>query len=199
MSHTTSALTFCSALSAAAVLLPATPAFADEEDGDHGDHRGGLNLAADVEGAAAVDSPHTVSGNSLGGGTGFKARIGEELHVPLVRFTPEAGYGYTRFFATSTGGTTYDWDAHRIIGGVRVGLGEIIVPSIYGHVGYGWRQTGDPSVVNAGGVTFDGGLALDLHILPIVAFGAHAEYTYVDARPYVPQWLAFGLQVSLTL
>jgi hypothetical protein len=119
--------------------------------------------------------------------------------VPFVRITPEAGYGYTHLFAVSSGGTTFDWNAHRIIGGVRLGVGEIIVASIYGHAGYGWRETGDPTVSSAGGFTFDGGLALDLHVLPVVGFGAHAEYAYLDAQPYVPQWLAFGLHVSLTL
>jgi hypothetical protein len=199
MNHPRCGFLFCSALSSAVVLLHATAARADENEGDHHGGGGSLNLAADVEGAAVVESPHTPSGNSLGAGTGFKGRVGEQFHVPLVRFTPEVGYGYSRFFAASTSGTTYDWDAHRIIGGVRVGLGEIIVPTIYGHAGYGWRATGDPSVPNAGGATFDAGLALDLHLLPIIGFGAHAEYTYLDARPYVPQWLAFGLHMSLTL
>ncbi len=189
----------CALFCAALIVLPTRLAGASEEEENEGDHGRGaaLNLAADVDGAAVVDTPHTATGNSLGGGTGFKGRVGAQFHVPLIRFTPELGYGYTHFFATNGTGPVDDWNTHRLIGGVRLGLGEIIVPSIYGHAGYGWRHTPDPSVPDAGGVTFDAGLALDLHLLPFLGFGAHAEYAYVDARPYVPQWLAFGLQANL--
>jgi hypothetical protein len=188
---------FCAA--AAVFVLPTRLAHASVEDENEVDQGRGalLNLAADVDGAAVIETPHTLAGNSLGGGTGFKARVGAQFHVPMFRFTPELGYGYTHFFATNGVGPVDDWNTNRLFGGVRLGLGELIVPSIYGHAGYGWRHTADPSVPDASGATFDAGIALDLHLLPFFGFGAHAEYVYVDSRPYVPQWLGLGLQANL--
>jgi hypothetical protein len=180
--------------------MVAAPARAEdhEREAAHG-HPAALDIAGDVEGSAVVATPHTAAGNSLGGGTGFKVRVGAQLHAPLIRFTPEAVYGYQHLFANSDVGPAFDWNTNRVVGGVRLGLGEIIVPTIYGHVGYGWRTTGDATVADTGGVAADGGVALDLHVIPHLGFGAHAEYSVVDARPYVPQWLAFGLHADVAL
>jgi hypothetical protein len=177
----------------------ARPAMAHEE-GEH-DEGGAsaLDIAGDVEGAAVVEGPHTAANNSLGGGTGFKVRVGEQLHFPFLRVVPEIGYGYEHFFAEDSSGTAYDWNTHRLIGGLRIGLGEVIVPMIYGHVGYGWRMTGDPSVPQVGGVAADGGVAVDLHIIPHLGLGVHGEYGMIDARPYVPQWVAIGVHADLAL
>jgi hypothetical protein len=138
-------------------------------------------------------------GNSLGAGTGLKVRLGAQFHAPLLRFVPELAYGFEHFFAVDSGGTAYDWDTHRVIAGARLGLGEILVPVIYGHAGYGWRKTMDPTVPGAEGAAFDAGLALDLHLIPHVGLGVHAEYSTIDARPYVPQWLAFGVHADVVL
>jgi hypothetical protein len=182
------------------VTLVATPARADEQEraAEH-EHGAALAIAGDVEGSDVVASPHTASGNSLAAGTGFKVRIGAQYHVPLLRFTPEAVYGYQHLFANNDIGPTFAWDTNRLVAGARLGVGELVVPSIYGHVGYGWRMTGDSSVQNTGGVAADGGIALDLRVIPHVGFGAHAEYSMIDARPYVPQWLAFGLHADVVL
>ena len=182
-------------------ILIATSAGADEEEHRRHEREGGpaLDLAGDAEGAAVIETPHTASGNSLGGGTGFKVRVGAQFHVPLLRFTPEVGYGFQHFFAVDDGGTAYDWNTHRVIAGARLGLGEILVPSVYAHVGYGWRRTDDPVVSQVGGTAFDAGAALDLRLIPFLGLGAHAEYATIDARPYVPQWLAIGLHADIVL
>ncbi|HLK41143.1 MAG TPA: hypothetical protein VKU41_30540 [Polyangiaceae bacterium] len=184
----------------AAVLVAAPTASADDESSRHEEHHGGgLDIGAGAEGAAVVDTPHTTSGNSLGGGTGFKVRLGSQFHVPLVRLTPELAYGYEHFFAVDDTGTTFDWNTHRIMGGIRLGLGELIVPNLYGHLGYGWRSTADPTVPSAGGLAFDAGVALDLHLIPHLSFGPHVEYAMIDASPFVPQWLALGVHADLVL
>jgi hypothetical protein len=184
----------------AATVAASAPASADEYEERHeGGGGAALDLAGDVEGAAVVETPHTAAGNSLGGGTGFKVRVGAQFHLPLVRFVPEVGYGFQHFFAVDEAGAAYDWDTHRVFAGARLGLGEILVPTIYAHFGYGWRGTGDPSVPDAGGTAFDAGVALDLHIIPHVGLGAHAEYATIDAQPYVPQWLAVGLHADIAL
>jgi hypothetical protein len=177
----------------------AAPAHADEGDEHHGGGGAALDVAGDIEGAAVVETPHTPAGNSLGGGTGFKVRVGAQFRAPLIRFVPEVGYGYAHFFAVDDAGTAYDWNTHRVIAGARLGLGEILVPTIYAHVGYGWRGTGDPTVPQVGGTAVDAGLALDLHLIPHLGLGAHGEYATIDARPYAPQWLAIGLHADLVL
>ncbi len=193
----TAAVAVC--LGACPSVATAGPARADEEH-EH-DEGGGadLDIGGDVEGAAVVETPHTVANNSLGGGTGFKVRVGEQVHVPLIRLVPEVAYGFQHFFAVDDSGTAYDWNTHRVIAGLRLGLGESLVPTIYGHVGYGWRMTDDPTVPQVGGVAVDGGLALDLRLIPHLGLGVHGEYAMIDARPYVPQWIAIGLHADPVL
>jgi hypothetical protein len=86
----------------------------------------------------------------------------------------------------------------RVFAGGRIGLGEVIVPSVYAHGGFGWRTTPDPGVPEGSGLAFDAGLALDIHVIPHVGFGAHAEYASIgtgDGKS--PEWLAFGLHLEI--
>jgi hypothetical protein len=179
--------------------LGASPARADEGYYGRG-HRGvALDLGADLDGAAIVAPPHPVSGATLTGGSGLTLRVGAQIHRPFLRFVPEVSYGYQHFFATNDAGTSFDWNTHRFMVGARVGFGEIIVPVVYAHVGYGWRDTADPTVPPVGGTAFDAGFALDFHLIPHLGFGPHAEYAAIDSQPYTPQWLALGLHADLAL
>jgi hypothetical protein len=174
----------CVALIAA--LVATRPAFAGPEIG--------------VDGEAVVPlSAPTGDKDSLDAGAGFKVRLGYEFHIPLLRITPEVGYGFDRFFPDTGGDSSaYGWDMQRIFAGGRIGLGEIVVPSVYAHGGYGWRTTPDPAVPEGGGLAFDVGLALDLHLIPHVGLGAHAEYASIGTEGgKSPEWLAFGLHVEV--
>jgi len=159
-----------------------------------------LDLGLDLEGAVNVTPP---ANTSVEGGGGFKLRVGVEVHRPYFRVTPEGGFAYTHLFDTGspdggTGSSTSDssWDMERIFVGVRLGFGEFVVPSVYGHVGFGWRvQSGTGSSSTAGtvgGLAADGGVALDFHVLPHLTLGLHAEYVTVQTTPEVPDWVAFG-------
>jgi len=180
-----------------ALALPRI-ALADDDHGDHYDehHASHLALGFDLEGAAPINIQQ-VNGNSVQGGGGFKVRIGEQLRVPFMRFTPEIGYGYDHLWASDGDGTAYAWDLHRVFGGLRLGFGELLVPNIYGHIGYGWRDTGAPDVGQSGGLSYDVGAALDLHIIPHFGIGAHLEYAGINSQPDTPQWLALGLHADL--
>jgi hypothetical protein len=159
--------------------------------------RSAFDLGFDLEGAAPINIPQ-VNGNQVNGGGGFKIRVGEQLRFPGIRFIPELGYGYDHLFATDDSGDSYAWDLHRVFGGARLAFGHLIVPVIYGHIGYGWRATGEPEVPSVGGLAYDVGAALDLHLIPHFAFGAHFEYGSIDTQPYTPQWLAMGLHADVT-
>jgi hypothetical protein len=158
-----------------------------------------LALGFDAEGAVPTTTPRFLSGNTLSGGSGFKLRIGDQIHMPRLRVTPEGGYAFDHLFATDDTGTAYDWNMHRFFGGVRVAFGRVVVPGFYGHVGYGWRDTGDPTISQTGGFAYDVGFSLDIHIVPHFGFGAQAEYASIDTQPYAPQWIALGLHADLVL
>jgi hypothetical protein len=202
MKHPTSlsALKCASGLAGLAVFVVSGTASADgagsdgswEESGDRL-ARSSLDIAFDGEGAVPLMDRHFQSGNDLSGGGGFKIRVGDQFRFPGLRFTPEVGYGFDHLFATDNTNTAYAWDMHRLFAGARLGFGRMIVPTVYAHVGYGWRDTGDPTVAQANGLAFDLGFALDFHVIPHVGFGGHVEYASIDAQPYTPEWLALGL------
>ncbi|MGA2449594.1 MAG: hypothetical protein ABTD50_13000 [Polyangiaceae bacterium] len=155
-------------------------------------------LAVDFEGAIPVNAPQ-LGGNTLTGGGGIKLRFGEQIRLQGgVRITPELGYGYDHLFASDDAGDAYSWDFHRLFGGARLSFGRFLVPVIYGHIGYGWRVTGDPSVPQEGGLALDVGGALDLRVIPHFGIGVHIEYATIDAQDYAPQWIATGLHADLT-
>jgi hypothetical protein len=157
-----------------------------------------LNLGFDAEGAADV-APPSVNQNSVETGSGFKVRVGAQLRRRFLRIIPEGGFSYTHLFVTDAAGDSLGWNMERAFVGARIGFGEIVVPVIYGHVGYGWRDTTQGPVPAAGGFAGDAGLALDFHLIPHFGFGLHAEYVAVDATPFVPDWLAFGLHADAAL
>jgi hypothetical protein len=190
------AKTAAAALVGLGTWLVCTPARADRyyvayDDGYEA--RSGFNFGFDLEGAAPFATPRFPSGNNLSGGGGFKVRFGDQIHIPGLRVTPEGGYAFDHLFATDDTGTAYDWDVHRLFGGVRLAFGRVVTPGFYAHLGYGWRNTGDPSVIGAGGLAFDAGFLLDIHVVRRFSFGGHIEYVTIDAQPYTPQWIAFGL------
>jgi hypothetical protein len=168
----------------------------EERDEDYAP-RSSLNLGFDLEGAVPVDVPRSLSGNDVNGGGGFKVRVGDQIRWPRLRITPEGGYAYDHLFASDDAGNSYAWDVHRLFGGVRFGFGRLVVPGFYAHLGYGWRDTGDPTVARANGLAFDAGGFLDFHVVPHFGFGVHAEYVMVDAQPYTPHWVALGGHVDV--
>jgi hypothetical protein len=186
------------AVSFLAVLVPAKVARADtyyvEERGSRAYYTA-FNLGFDLEGVADL-TPPSVNSGSVEGGSGFKLRFGAEIHRRFLRIIPEGGFSYTHLFVTDNAGESVGWNMERAFVGVRLGFGEVVVPLIYGHVGYGWRgTTGGPldPVPTANGVAADVGVGLDFHIIRHFGFGLHLEYVAVDAAPFVPDWLAFGL------
>jgi hypothetical protein len=192
-------------LAGLAALLVSATARADrvyvvEESRDPPEYyqgRSSLDLAFDGEGAVPLMDRRFQSGNDLSGGGGFKLRVGDQIRFPGLRFTPEVGYGFDHLFATDNTTFSYAWDMHRVFAGARIGFGHFVVPTFYAHVGYGWRDTADPTVAAASGMAFDTGFALDFHVIRHFGFGAHVEYAAIDAEPYTPQWLALGLHADV--
>jgi hypothetical protein len=176
-------------------FLPETPEYEAEEH-EWGEARDRVDFGFDGEGAAIVTSPRSAIGSTLTGGSGFKLRVGDQLRFPALRFTPEIGYGFEHLYTSSDVGA-YSWETHRVFGGARVAFGHVVSPGFYGHLGYGWRNSGDPTISQAGGLALDAGFALDFRLVRHFTFGAHAEYATIDTQPYTPQWLALGMHGDL--
>lgn len=167
-----------------------------------------FQLGFDLEGVAPLNPPQAPANapggpngqSAIGGGTGFKIRAGEQLRFPGLRFTPEVGYAYDYLWSADNLGDSYNWSMNRLFAGARLGFGRIIVPVIYAHLGYGWRQVSsgwNDTLANDGGVAFDVGGAIDFRLAPHFAFGAHLEYAQIVLSTDTPQWLAVGGHVDL--
>jgi hypothetical protein len=159
-----------------------------------------LQLGFDLEGVAPVNPP-TINGSqaALGGGVGFKVRVGEQFRFPGIRFTPEVGYGFDHIWASDIAGANgFAWDMNRVFAGARLGFGRIIVPVIYAHAGYGWRQTDATYITGGnGGLAFDVGGAIDFRVVPHFGFGVHLEYSQITTDNDQPQWVAVGGHADL--
>ncbi len=159
-----------------------------------------FQLGFDLEGAAPLNAPSVPGGgpSAIGGGGGFKVRLGEQLRLPAVLLTPEVGYGFDHLWAADNLGNGYDWSINRFFAGARLGFGRIIVPTLYAHVGYGWRQTDAAYVTGEdGGLAFDVGGALDFRVARHADLGVHLEYAQIALSQDAPQWLGIGGHLDL--
>jgi hypothetical protein len=104
-------------------------------------------------------------------GWGFGFRLGSQLHAPLVAVTPELGFTY-HTFSGDVGAKVY-----RGIAGVRLGVGEVIRPGVFGHAGFGWRKLDLASQSETdSSFTYDVGAFLDFTLLPVLNIGVHGAY-----------------------
>jgi hypothetical protein len=171
----------------AASLLAALPAHADDEDRpSRRDRSGGrTHIAFDFDFGSAIDAPGSKSG---GGGA---LRLGEEFDLLLVTLTPEIGGSYHAFG---------DDERTKIYSGFlggRFGVGKIIEPSIYGHVGVaradGYQKRTAPAL--------DAGLAIDFTLLPLIDLGLHGGYNVVmpNNDNEALRFFTLGAQAALVL
>jgi hypothetical protein len=167
------------AASAFTLAMWATPSVARADDGD----TAGV-IALDMDFAA----PLTDSESNPGGGGAL--RFGRKYSLILLSLTPEVGFGYHQFGGSS------DATLYRGFVGGRVGIGAIVEPSAFVHVGVGKldRTTNDRWAPVA-----DVGLALDLTLLPLINLGVHGAYNTVLPRSEYRAfgWLSVGIHAAL--
>lgn len=161
--------------------------------------RADITLAGDLDVGIPVDQ---APARYLSTGAGLDLRLGYRFRVPYQNVTvvPEVALGYT------------DLSAHivRARPGVRVGIGRLLVPYLYGHVG--WAYTGfnargtlstlEPLSSGAQGYSFDAGAGLDVTILRRLTVGAHLGYNVVGvgqtdrSAAFRAKWMSLGLSAS---
>lgn len=135
-------------------------------------------------------------------GFGIDGRLGYQFPIPGIALTPELLVGYVNF-AEPDRSRLPDASVFRLMGGARLGIGTILRPSVFGHVGYGHLSvTGGESILeNPSGLDdnsafqWDAGVALDLTILPILDVGVHGAYNRLEFDNAV-EWWSLGAHVA---
>jgi len=161
-------------------------------------HASGFDLGIDGD-ANALLSPSPNQNNLSTMGGGFKLRFGDHLRFRGgLNLTPEVGYAFDHVFAgdTANNANAVPENMNRFFAGVRLGVGRNVVPTIYGHIGYGFRSVSNSDGSNAGikgdnGLALDTGIAVEFRIARHLSIGPHVEFVYVDV-PNAPEWLTFG-------
>jgi len=129
-------------------------------------------------------------------GAGFGIRLGPRLHVPFLVTAPEIGVNYLHL-AGDRAPTLYRGTA-----GLRIGVGEILRPGVFGHLGIG-RLDGVDGSQGADrtrtAFTWDAGVSLDVTFIPIVDVGAHASWGSILAPNAGSEfgWLMLGLHAAV--
>jgi hypothetical protein len=169
-------------------IAATSPARADD-DGDRpsrGRHgAGSTHIAVDFDFGSALDAPGTKAG---GGGA---LRLGQKFDLLLISLTPELGGSYHSF-----GGDDQTKIYSGFLGG-RLGVGKIIEPSIFGHLGLGHVD----GLETRTAPIMDAGLAIDFTLLPLIDLGLHAGYNVMLPRNdgTALKFVTLGAQAALVL
>jgi hypothetical protein len=146
--------------------------------------RAAVAVAADLEVDAASDS-------DLGTAPAIAVRLGWQLHLPLIVFTPEMGYHHVAFGEELT--------LDRAFAGARLGIGEVFRIGAFGHVGVAhaaFRSAAEGQDVTD--VTIDVGGFLDFTLLPVLDVGLHAGYGRVRTDDGdTLEWVPVGIHLAL--
>ncbi len=146
--------------------------------------RTGPKLALDGEAAFAIQP------DRVGSGAGAALRLGYELDATILSLTPEIGGSFH-----ALGGELAP-SLYRGFGGARLALGAVVRPGLYAHAGYAHVAYGPGS---RSAPTYDGGLFLDLTVLPVIDIGIHGGYAMIASgdEGAAIHWLSAGAHVAI--
>lgn len=182
-----------SACACAAVVLAPREAHA-------GPNVGKFDLGIDGD-ANALLSPSPNQNNLSTMGPGVKLRFGDHFRLRYaLNLTPEVGWAYDHVFSGSEANKVngVPENMNRFFAGVRLGFGTYVVPTLYAHIGYGFRSISTSGITNAGiipasnGLAVDTGIAVEFRVAKHLSLGPHVEFVYIDTPQAPPQWLTFG-------
>jgi hypothetical protein len=159
-----------------AVCLPARSARADFE------------LGADLGAAYSLDGDRSTSGGSVG------LRLGNRVSLPLLMLAAELRGGLESY------GGDRGTDVYTGMGGLRLGMGEVLRTSVFVHAGVG-QVVHEATLLlpqqKETGLALDAGAALELTLLPLIDLGLHAAYGAVDAAGF--DWIRAGVHATIVL
>jgi hypothetical protein len=145
-----------------------------------------------------VNFNNAIAGDDSDSGAGVDIFFGPRLDLAILTLTTELSGGYHDF------GGAFDPTVYRGLVGGRLGLGAIIRPSIFAHLGVGHLRFDDLIGDGRDGRTNlagDLGAALDFTLLPLVDLGVQGSYNVVagDDDNDAFEWLQAGVHVTFVL
>lgn len=159
-----------------AIWLPARSAHAD------------LELGADLGAAYSLDGDRSTSGGSVG------LRLGNRVSLPLLMLAAELRGGLESY------GGDRGTDVYTGMGGLRLGMGEVLRTSVFVHAGVG-QVVHEATLLlpreKETGLALDAGAALEITLLPLIDLGVHAAYGAVDAAGF--DWIRAGVHATIVL
>jgi hypothetical protein len=137
-------------------------------------------------------------GEDAGNGAGVDVYFGPRLDLAILTLTTELSGGYHDFAGE------LDPTVYRGMAGGRLGVGVIVRPSVFAHIGVGHLRFDDPFGDGRDGRTNlagDLGAALDFTLLPLVDLGVQGSYNVVagDDDDDAFEWLQAGVHITFVL
>jgi hypothetical protein len=164
----------------------------------------GVTVAAWPRSAAAetvvgvdLNFNDAMAGDDASSGAGVDLYFGPRLDLAILTLTTELSAGFHDF------GGPLDPTAYRAMAGGRLGVGVIIRPSVFAHVGVGHLRFDrfDDERDGRTNLAGDLGAALDFTLLPLVDLGVQGSYNVIagDDDNEEFEWLQAGVHVTFVL
>lgn len=154
------------------------------------------SAAADTVVGVELNFNDGIGGDEATAGAGVDVYFGPRLDLAILTLTTELSGGFHDF------GGELDPAVYRLMAGGRLGIGAIIRPSIFAHLGAGHLRFDEPLGDGRDGrtnVAADVGAALDFTILPLVDLGIQGSYNVVAGGEDPFEWLQAGAHVTFVL
>jgi hypothetical protein len=137
-------------------------------------------------------------GEDAGNGAGVDVFFGPRLDLAILTLTTELSAGFHDFAGE------LDPTVYRGMAGGRLGVGVIIRPSVFAHIGVGHLRFDDAFGDGRDGRTNlagDVGAVLDFTILPLVDLGIQGSYNTIagDDDDDAFEWLQAGAHITFVL
>jgi hypothetical protein len=131
-------------------------------------------------------------------GAGVDVFFGPRLDLAILTLTTELTAGFHDF------GGPFDPTVYRGMAGGRLGIGAVLRPSIFAHIGVGHLRFDDPVDDGRDGRTNlagDLGAALDFTLLPLVDLGVQGSYNVIAGNDDYDafEWLQAGVHITFVL
>ncbi len=117
-------------------------------------------------------------GEDQGEGIGVDIYLGKRFDLKVLTLDAELSGGVQALSGEP------ELRAQRLVAGGRVGLGAVIRPIAFAHLGVGQVSYEPPvgSRLTRSGLAADVGVGLDFTLLPLLDIGVHASYNVIELR-----------------
>lgn len=156
------------------------------------------SAAADTVIGVDLNFNDSVIGDEATNGAGVDVFFGPRLDLTILTLTTEISGGFHDF------GGDLDPTVYRAMAGGALGIGVIVRPSVFAHIGVGhlrYDDLFDRDRTGRTNLTADVGAALDFTILPLIDLGIHGSYNVLagDDDFEAFEWLQAGAHITFVL